>query len=397
MRNRNEAVAPLDTVLAKHRIVICAGSGGVGKTTTAAALAVRAALQGRRTIVLTIDPAKRLANALGMENVGDLSQAAAVDDELPSGMLAAMMLDQKGAWDQMVEHHAPTPDVRDQILSNRFYQHLSQSFAGSQEYMAIEQLCDLYDGGSYDLIVVDTPPTRHALDFLEAPRRLADFLDRSVVKWFVKPYFSASWATMRFVNRTAGFLFRRLEDATGISALVEVSEFFTAMSGLFEGFEPRVRRVEKLLRSRETAFLLVASPEEQVLREAEYFCSRVRELGIPLKGVVFNRVHRDLAATSRLTSEASNVKRVVERAVGKNAMAARLLSNFDNYEILGRGDGLRVEAFRAQLPRTVPAVEVPNFHSDIHSIAGLRTMHSYLFSDDRSVAAGVVQDGTTVP
>ncbi len=183
--------------------------------------------------------------------------------------------------------------MRDRILGNRFYQHLSQSFAGSQEYMAVEQLCELHDSGAYDLIVVDTPPTRHALDFLEAPQRIADFLDRRIMKWFVRPYFTAGWATVRFVNRTAGFLFRRLEEATGISALVEVSDFFTSMSGLFEGFEPRVRRVYDLFRSSETAFVLVTTPDEQVLAEAEYFCRKVHDLRMGLRAVVFNRTHRE--------------------------------------------------------------------------------------------------------
>ena len=377
MKHASHDKPALDAVLNGHRIVICAGSGGVGKTTTAAALAVRAALGGRRTIVLTIDPAKRLANALGVEALGGPGQAAAVDS-IPQGMLSAMMLDQKGAWDQLVERHAPSAEVRDRILLNRFYQHLSQSFAGSQEYMAIEQLCNLYDSKAYDLIVVDTPPTRHALDFLEAPQRLADFLDRSVVKWFVKPYFSASWATMRFVNRTVGFLFKRLEEATGISALVEVSEFFTAMSGLFEGFEPRVRRVEKLLRSSETAFVLVASPEEQVLREAEFFCVRVHELGIPLKAVIFNRVHRDLSIAKSVGSE--TVAALLARVLGDVPAAARLSANFDRYEALGRGDGLRIEAFRAQMRKGVASAEVPNFNSDIHSVAGLCSMHPFLFA-----------------
>src|SRR5262249_12793980 len=148
----------------------------------------------------------------------------------PPAPLWAMMLDQKGAWDALVERHAP-PEARERILKNPFYQHLSQTFAGSQEYMAIEQLCLLSDSGQYDLIVVDTPPTRHALDFLEAPRRLGDFLDRNVVKWFVRPYFNAGWSALRAVNRTVGFILRRLEQATGISALAEISDFFANMSG----------------------------------------------------------------------------------------------------------------------------------------------------------------------
>lgn len=371
-------MAGLDEVLKKHRVVICAGSGGVGKTTTAAALAVYAAISGRRTMVLTIDPAKRLANALGVRAIGGIDSAVVVED-IPRGTLSAMMLDQKGAWDELVERHAPSPEIRQRILENRFYQHLSQSFAGSQEYMAIEQLCELYASGTYDLIVVDTPPTRHALDFLEAPQRLADFLDRRVIKWFVRPYFSASWATMRFVNRTVGFLFRRLEEATGISALVEVSEFFTSMSGLFEGFEPRVQRVYELLRSADTAFVLVATPEEQVLSEAEFFCHKVRDLGMALKAVVFNRAHREMAG-GRRASQRDDVLKLMVRLLGDEALAASIAHNFNRYEAVGRGDGLRMEAFRRLLGKDVAVVEVPNFNSDVHSVAGLRAMHPFLFA-----------------
>jgi anion-transporting ArsA/GET3 family ATPase len=372
-------MAGLSELLRRYRVIICAGSGGVGKTTTAASLAVYAALSGKRTMVMTIDPAKRLANALGVHTLGGIAAAVTVEG-IPDGMLSAMMLDQKGAWDELVERHAPSAEIRDRILSNRFYQHLSQSFAGSQEYMAVEQLCELHASGAYDLIVVDTPPTRHALDFLEAPQRIADFLDRRVIKWFVRPYFSAGWATMRFVNRTVGFLFRRLEDATGISALVEVSDFFSSMSGLFEEFEPRVRRVYELLRSPRTAFVLVATPEEQVLREAEYFSEKVRELNMSLRAVVFNRTHRELASTGRQRVETEDVARLM-RALGGSAQLAQLLAdNFSRYEAMGRGDCLRTEAFRRLLPKSVTVAEVPNFTSDLHSVADLQRMHPFLFA-----------------
>lgn len=370
-------MAGLDDILRRHRVVICAGSGGVGKTTTAASLALRAALSGKRTMVLTIDPAKRLANALGIVALGGHPAPVHVED-LPDGRLAAMMLDQKGAWDELVERHAPSPEMRDRILSNRFYQHLSQSFAGSQEYMAVEQLCELYDSGAYDLIVVDTPPTRHALDFLEAPQRIADFLDRRIMKWFVRPYFTAGWATVRFVNRTVGFLFRRLEEATGISALVEVSDFFTSMSGLFEGFEPRVRRVYDLLRSSETAFVLVTTPDEQVLAEAEYFCRKVHELKMGLRAVVFNRTHREFINQHNSISP-EQLAALLDRLLGDKAAAAKMGENFSRYEMLGRGDCLRMEAFSRRLPKGAVVVEVPNFTTDIHSLAGLRAMHRFLF------------------
>jgi len=185
----------LEEIVRTHRVVVSAGSGGVGKTTVAAAVGVWGALQGRRTAVLTIDPARRLATSLGLETLGHDAreiprEVFAAQGLSPTAPLAAMMLDQKGAWDALVERYAPA-DARERILANPFYQHLSQTFAGSQEYMAIEQLCLLVDGGAYDLVVVDTPPTRHALDFLEAPKRIDDFLDKSIVKWFVRPYFSA--------------------------------------------------------------------------------------------------------------------------------------------------------------------------------------------------------------
>ncbi len=294
----------LRELVERHRIVISAGSGGVGKTTVAASIALWGALGGRRAVVITIDPARRLASSLGLETLGSEAREipathfAAQGLAAPRGSLAAMMLDQKGAWDALVERHAPA-EARARILQNPFYQHLSQTFAGSQEYMAIEQLCLLAESGAYDLIVVDTPPTRHALDFLEAPRRIGDFLDRKVVKWFVRPYFSAGWSALRAMNRTAGFLLRRLEQATGISALAEISDFFTSMSGLFENFQPRVERAYQVLRGAETAFVLVTGPEEQVLGDAEYLSTKMAELHMPLKGVVFNRVHHEYRPAGR--------------------------------------------------------------------------------------------------
>ena len=357
-------------VLAHHRVIVCAGSGGVGKTTTAAALAVHGALQGRRTMVMTIDPARRLADALGLRTVGN--EARAVDVPGP-GSLTAMMLDQKGAWDALVERYAPSDEVRRRILANRFYQHLSESFAGSQEYMAVEQLAELHAGGAYDLIVVDTPPTRHALDFLDAPKRIAAFLDRRVVRWFVKPYFSAGWATLRVVNRAAGTLLRRLEEATGVSALMEISDFFTSMSGLFDGFEQRVQAVDKLLRARSTAFVLVATPEEQVLTEADDFCRQLAAMSIPLRAVVFNRVQHEAAADERRLDE-EWLRALITRAVKQRERAARLVDNFLRYETQARGDHLRMEAFRRQLPGRPAIAAVPNFEEDLHDLDGLRRM-----------------------
>ena len=388
----------LRDVVADHRIVVSAGSGGVGKTTVAASLALWGSLQGRRTVVLTIDPAKRLATSLGLETLGSVPReipAAVFQAQglAPAGSLSAMMLDQKGAWDALVERHAP-PEARARILKNPFYQHLSQTFAGSQEYMAIEQLCLLAESGDYDLIVVDTPPTRHALDFLEAPQRLGDFLDKSVIKWFVRPYFNAGWSALRAVNRSVGFLLRRIEQATGVSALAEISDFFTSMSGLFDNFQVRIDKAYEVLRGSKTAFVVVSSPEEQVLEDAEYLSTKMGELRMPLKGVVLNRVHHEFRPSRRGRrggevgpEEVHELAAFVERALGGRASdAAELAANFADYQALARGESLRIEQFRAGLPRRVPVVSVPNFARDVHDLAALAAMHAHLFGGTRAAA-----------
>jgi anion-transporting ArsA/GET3 family ATPase len=382
----------LRDVVARHRIVISAGSGGVGKTTLAASIALWGAMQGRRTVVLTIDPAKRLATSLGLEALGSVPHEIpaalfASQGLAPAGRLWAMMLDQKGAWDALVERHAPA-DARQRILDNPFYQHLSQTFAGSQEYMAIEQLCVLAESGDYDLIVVDTPPTRHALDFLEAPQRLGDFLDKSVIKWFVRPV-NASWSALRAVNRSVGFVLRRIEQATGISALSKISDFFTSMSGLFDNFQGRIENAYQVLRGPQTAFVVVSSPEEQVLEDAEYLSSKMGELRMPLKGVVLNRVHHEFRSDADTDHPAEigpedvdQVAAVVERFLGgREAEARDLAANFADYQVLARGESLRIEQFRAGLPRQVPLVAVPNFARDVHDLRALAAMHAHLFGD----------------
>jgi anion-transporting ArsA/GET3 family ATPase len=371
----------LAEVVARHRIVISAGSGGVGKTTVAASIALWGVLQGRRTVVLTIDPARRLASSLGVGALGHEPREIPGDVLASQGLhptapLFAMMLDQKGAWDALVERHAP-PDAVPRILANRFYQHLSQTFAGSQEYMAIEQLCVLADSGDYDLIVVDTPPTRHALDFLEAPRRIDDFLDRSVVKWLVRPYFNAGWSALRAANRTASFLLHRIERATGVSTLAEISDFFASMSGLFENFHVRIERAYDVLRGPGTAFVVVSGAEEQVLGDAEYLAAKMAELRMPLKGVVLNRVHRELGRAGD-PDDVDAMTHIVARAVGA-AAAPGLVANFVGYETLARGEHLRIEQFRSGLPRRTPVATVPNFARDVHDLAALAAMHTHLF------------------
>jgi anion-transporting ArsA/GET3 family ATPase len=381
----------LARLVADHRVLVCAGSGGVGKTTMAASLAFWGALQGRRAIVLTIDPARRLADSLGVGAIGNTPSV--VPAELlgtgAAGTLSAMMLDQRGSWDELVARHAPSPEVRDQILANPFYKQLSESFAGSQEYMAVEQLGELEASGDYDLIVVDTPPTQHALDFLDAPDKLLAFLDKQIVKWFL-PGFAGGWSVFQSMNRSVRFVLDKIEDATGVGVLSQISEFFSGMGELFDGFEARVERVTRLLRSPETAFVLVAGPDEQVLGQAEYLQARMDEKGMPLKGVVMNRVHRlpggDAASEHDPASLPAALATVAAAAempadVARSDLVDNLRALREGWRARARGDALRIELFCGSLPEAVPVVVVPNLSRDVHELNGLRSLHEYLFSD----------------
>jgi anion-transporting ArsA/GET3 family ATPase len=370
--------ASLASLVASHRIVVCVGSGGVGKTTTAAALALHGARQGRAAMVLTIDPAKRLAQSLGL---GELKSGGERIDEAtlhraglaPAGSLSAGMLDQKSAWDEFITRHAPNEEVRRTILANEFYQHLSRSFAGSAEYMAIEELCRIDETGDYDLIVLDTPPTGHALDFLEAPARLENFLDRSVVGWLVKPYVAAGWSAWKAASRTVRFVVRRIEEAAGIQTLREVSDFFVAMERLFDGIAERSRKVRALLAGDATAFVLVAGPEEQVLGESEHLTTKMRELGMPLKGVVMNRVH-PLPGSTDVAISPDAVEDMLaplrERGVSSEVLVW-LIETYVASLTIARAEEVRREAFESGLEAGIAAVAVPEFDHDVHDLGSL--------------------------
>jgi len=364
----------------QHRILVCVGSGGVGKTTTAAALALHGAMTGRRSMVLTIDPARRLAQSLGVDSLGsdgeqitpEVLAAAGVDVR---GTLSAGMLDQKSAWDDFIARHAPSDEARKTILHNEFYQHLSRSFAGSTEYMAIEELCRIHESGRYDLIVLDTPPTTHALDFLEAPRRLEDFMDRSIVGWLVKPYLSVGWSAWKTASRTVRFIVKRIEEAAGARTLAEISEFFVAMENLFDGITERSRKVRGLLAGPDTAFILVAGPEEQVLGESEHLTTKMSELGMPLRGVVMNRVHPLPGAADLGVSFEELSERLVSAcpALGAvdEAVVEWLAATYMNGCTVARAEDVRREVFEAGLSPDVVSVAVPEFERDVHEIPAL--------------------------
>ncbi|MFE4381299.1 ArsA family ATPase [Streptomyces cyaneofuscatus] len=307
------------------RIIVCCGSGGVGKTTTAAALGVRAAERGRKAVVLTIDPARRLAQSMGIDQLDNVPRR--VDGIAGDGELHAMMLDMKRTFDETVEAHADAERAR-AILENPFYQSLSAGFAGTQEYMAMEKLGQLRARDEWDLIIVDTPPSRSALDFLDAPKRLGSFLDGKFIRLLMAPAKVGGRAGMKFLNVGMSMMTGTLGKLLGGQFLRDVQTFVAAMDTMFGGFRSRADATYKLLQAPGTAFLVVATPERDALREAAYFVERLAAEDMPLAGLVLNRAHGSEAA--RLSAEqalaaAENLDdaRIVDQAAGKAGLGDR--------------------------------------------------------------------------
>ncbi|MFE6039594.1 ArsA family ATPase [Streptomyces sp. NPDC056452] len=301
------------------RIVVCCGSGGVGKTTTAAALGVRAAERGRKVVVLTIDPARRLAQSMGIDQLDNIPRR--VEDIGGDGELHAMMLDMKRTFDETVEAHTD-PERARAILENPFYQSLSAGFAGTQEYMAMEKLGQLRARDEWDLIVVDTPPSRSALDFLDAPKRLGSFLDGKFIRLLIAPAKIGGRAGMKFLNVGMSMMTGTLGKLLGGQFLRDVQTFVAAMDSMFGGFRTRADATYKLLQAPGTAFLVVATPERDALREAAYFVERLAAEEMPLAGLVLNRVHGSEAArlsAERALAAAENLDGVgiVDQTAGK--------------------------------------------------------------------------------
>ncbi len=285
----------LAACLARSRLLVCVGSGGVGKTTLSAALALEAARAGRRALVLTIDPARRLEGALGVGALGNEPRAVPAErlarlGVTGGGSLAAMMLDTKRSFDALVERFAESDAARERIFANRFYQQLSDALAGSAEYAAMERVYELAESGAFDLIVVDTPPAQHALDFLEAPQRLVAFLDGAVVKVLLHPAFAAGRFGFRMFQRGARRTLQVMERVSGLSFLEDLSDFLLAFEGMSQGFRERAEHVRALLLGRGAAFVLAAAPSRESQAQAEQLFARLAELGVPLAGVIVNRV-----------------------------------------------------------------------------------------------------------
>ncbi len=363
-------VLDIDATLDTAKILVCTGAGGVGKTTTAASLALRAAERGRRTVVLTIDPARRLAQSMGLSELDNTPRRVEGIDAAKGGSLDAMMLDMKRTFDDIVLTHAE-PAKAQAILENPFYQALSSSFAGTQEYMAMEKLGQLDATGDYDLIVVDTPPTRSALDFLDAPERLTTFLDGRMIKILLAPAKAGGKAYLKVVSAGFNVFTSVLTKIIGASVLQDVSQFVAALETMFGGFRERAQATYDLLKAPGTAFVVVATPERDALREAAYFVERLAQERMPLAGLVVNRVHRSGSAV--LTVERSlGAAQSLDAAGGHELTASVLRLHAARMALAGRERRLQ-DRFSGAHPG-VPVVEVAALPGDVHDLDGLRAV-----------------------
>jgi anion-transporting ArsA/GET3 family ATPase len=399
----------------RTRIIVCCGSGGVGKTTTAAALGLRAAERGRHVVVLTVDPARRLAQSMGLSSLDNIprpvpltgagaggteaggteaggAEAGGTGAGGPSGggSLHAMMLDMKRTFDEIVEGHAD-PARASAILQNRFYQSLSSSFAGTQEYMAMEKLGQLRRADEWDLIVVDTPPSRSALDFLDAPQRLSRFLDGRLIRLLTAPGRAGGRAYLKLVNAGLGMITGIVTKVIGAQMLRDVQTFVAAFDTMFGGFRERAEETYRLLQTPGTAFLVVATPEPDALREASYFVERLSQDRMPLAGLVLNRVHTSPAP--RLSAARSLAAAEALTPAGAHAGNGHTLNDHDGEPVGAARYPLAVAALRLHAERIqliaserrlarhfteahpgVPVVNVPAQPEDVHDLDGLRAI-----------------------
>jgi len=364
----------------RTRIIVCCGSGGVGKTTAAAAIGLRAAERGRQVCVLTVDPARRLAQSMGLTSLDNTPRLVDGIDDETSGSLHAMMLDMKRTFDEIVEAHAD-PARAAQILANPFYQSLSSSFAGTQEYMAMEKLGQLRRSNEWDLIVVDTPPSRSALDFLDAPERLGRFLDGRLIRVLTAPV-KAGRPFGRVLNAGFSVMTGAMTKLLGAQVLRDAQTFITAFDTMFGGFRERAEATYKLLQAPGTSFLVIATPEPDALREASYFVERLAEERMPLAGLILNRVHS--VGVNQLSAARSLAAAETLEAIPNGGTATASPSSSAGYAVTAAA--LRLHAERMNLGErerrvagsfisthpAVPVIEVPALPEDVHDLAGLR-------------------------
>jgi anion-transporting ArsA/GET3 family ATPase len=370
------------TLMAGKRICICTGSGGVGKTTTAAAVATGLAARGQRVAVLTIDPARRLASSLGLQELGNEPHLVEPDHFAGHGLevrgeLWAMMLDAKRTFDELIALLAPDAATLDEILANRIYQELSSAVAGSQEFTAVAKLYELDASGRFDVIVLDTPPSRNALDFLDAPQRLSGFLEGRALKVFTAP----TGAAAAIAARGSGVVFSALRRVTGIDLLADLGAFFRVLGSVVEGFAERASAVARLLGDPATTFLLVTSPEPTPVEEAIFFRRRLAEANMPFGGLIVNRF-RVLARSRPPINESA----LTVELGGDSELAARSIQALGDLRTLARRDAASLRRLAAELDDERPIL-VPQLARDVSDVAGLVAVQRFLFASRRERSA----------
>lgn len=375
--------------LAGKRVVCCVGSGGVGKTTAAAAIGVQAAIAGKRVLVLTIDPARRLANSLGLESLGNREtriepaqfRTAGLE---PKGEMHAMMLDLKLTWDELVARTAPDRERAQTILDNRIYKTLSTAMAGSLEYMAMEKVYELSSSGRYDLVVLDTPPTSNALDFLHAPDKILDLLENDAARLVLGPMLTAGKIGLKLFNLGSSFVLKTLARFTGGDFLKDLASFMVAFEGMYDGFKDRAGKVKALLAGKDAAFVLVTSPNPQVIDEALFFHRTLLENGIKAASVIVNRFERDplrYGGAEALGPMQEALALAGLNDAGAPPLSARLTATLQEQATLADLDRRQVERLRHTLAG-VPIFCVPRLRRDVHDLAGLWQIDGYLGGEE---------------
>jgi anion-transporting ArsA/GET3 family ATPase len=384
----------LKDVVAAHRVVVCLGSGGVGKTTTSAALALRAALDGKRALCLTIDPARRLANSLGLKELRGQEQA--IDQSLFAeqglacrGSLSAMMLDMKHTFDELVTRYAGSDEQRERIMGNRIYQYVSTSLAGTQEYMAMEKLHAVRQDPRFDTIVLDTPPTTNALDFLDAPQKLVGAIDSPVMRWFVEQLGGGAG----FLGRGAAFVLRGLSRFTGAEFLQLVAQFVTDLNALFGGFRQRAQAVYDDLRGPDVAFVIVTSPSPLAVSEALFFSKKLADYGIQPAAVIVNRVN--VAPSLATGLEAGELARLAPDLPDPDGLLTRMRQAAADQVALARRDREGVRRLRDHIGDRLSYTEVPAFDQDVHDLRSLARVGEYLLGASPGGETAPLVSGTS--
>jgi anion-transporting ArsA/GET3 family ATPase len=357
----------LEQVVRERAVIVCCGSGGVGKTTVSAAIALAAARRGRKACVVTIDPARRLANSLGVDALSNTPHR--IDGDWP-GELSALMLDPKSTFDALIGRHASSPEQVRRILDNRIYRNLTSALSGTQEYMAMEKLYELTEEGGFDLVVVDTPPTRNALDFLDAPRRLSHFLEHRLFQLLLVP----TRAYLRAVSVASQALLRTLSKVAGAEIVADAVAFFQAFEGMEEGFRHRANRVRELLAEPTTGFVLVTSPRADTVEEAQWFAGKLHEASLMVDGLVVNRVHPDFPVTDPLPEAPP------DSALGE------LIGNLHALQAVNARETSALADLTTRIAPS-PVVRIPLLEGDIHDLAGLTSLGEHLLGSPAAPAS----------